>query len=140
MEGKFFSPTRKQYNNKESLATDLFEWLNFEQSFFKTVFLKNSFLQNVLKNNLCKVSRRRARDRNRNPWRPRRVLRPSRRRLQKTCLETGLETETKSRDSITVTYTQCYHSTLASFPFDKNEKSLHFPTQSETKKGVCNYL
>ena len=37
--------------------------LNFEQSFFKTVFQRNSFLQNFIKNNLCKVSRRRARDR-----------------------------------------------------------------------------
>jgi len=36
--GKLFSPSRKQHNNKESLATDLFEQLNFEQSFFKTVF------------------------------------------------------------------------------------------------------
>ena len=38
VEGKLFSPTRKQHNNKESLATDLFERLNFEQSFFKAVF------------------------------------------------------------------------------------------------------
>jgi len=36
--GKLFSPFYKQRNNKESLATDLFERLNFEQSFFKTVF------------------------------------------------------------------------------------------------------
>jgi len=35
----------------------------------------------------------------------RRDLRPSRLRLQKTGLETRLETETKSRDSITVAYT-----------------------------------
>jgi len=49
-------------------------------------------LQNFIKNNLCKVSRRRARDRDRNPPRP---------RLQKTGIETRLETETKSRDSIT---------------------------------------
>jgi len=48
-------------------------------------------LQNFIKNNLCKISRRRYRDRN-----------PSRPRLQKTSLETRLETETKSRDSITV--------------------------------------
>jgi len=41
--------------------------LNFEQSVFETVFLRNS-LQNFIKNNLCKVSRRRARDRN--PSRP----------------------------------------------------------------------
>jgi len=92
-----FSPSRKQHNNKESLATDLCEWLHFEQSCFKTVFLRNS-LQNVIKNNLCKVSRRRARDRDRNPSRPRprprRDLRPSRPRprLQKTGLETHLET------------------------------------------------
>jgi len=33
--------------------------------------------------------------------RPRRDLKPSRPRLQKTGLETRLETETKSRDSIT---------------------------------------
>jgi len=60
-------------------------------------------LQNVIKNNLCKVSRQRARDRERNASRPRarRDLRPSRPRLQKTGLETSLETETKSRDSIT---------------------------------------
>jgi len=69
VEGKLFSPSRKQHNNKESLATDLFEWLNFEQSFFKAVFLRNS-LQNFIKNNLCKVSRRRARDWD--PSRPRR--------------------------------------------------------------------
>jgi len=98
VEGKLFSPSHKQHNNKESLATDLFERLNFEQPFFKTVFLRNSFLQNFIKNNLCKVSRRRARDRDRNPSKPRRDLRPSRPRLQKT----GLATETKSRDSITV--------------------------------------
>jgi len=54
-------------------------------------------LQNFTKNNLCKVSRQRARDRDRNPSRPRRDLRPSRPKLQKT----DLETETKSRDSIT---------------------------------------
>jgi len=30
VEGKLFSPSRKQDNNKESLATDLFERLNFE--------------------------------------------------------------------------------------------------------------
>jgi len=77
--GKLFSPFRKQHNNKENSATDLFERLNFEQSFFKTVFLRNS-LQNFIKNNLCKVSRRSARDRDRNPSRPR----PSRPRLQKT--------------------------------------------------------
>jgi len=49
-------------------------------------------LQNFIKNNLCKVSRRRARDQDRNPSRPRRDLRPSRPtprpRLQKTGLET----------------------------------------------------
>jgi len=38
VEGKLFSPSRKQHNNKESLATYLFERLNFEQSFCKTVF------------------------------------------------------------------------------------------------------
>ena len=38
LDGKLFSPSRKYHNNKESLATDLFEQLNFEQSFFKTVF------------------------------------------------------------------------------------------------------
>jgi len=58
-------------------------------------------LQNFIKNNLCKVSRRRARDQDQNPLRPRRDLRPSRPRLQETSLETRLETETKSRDSIT---------------------------------------
>jgi len=96
----------KQHNNKESLATDLFERLNFEQSFFKTVFLSNS-LQNVIKRNLCKVSRRRARDRDRNPSRP---------RLQKTDLETRLETEAKSRDNITAkqhTALQVNHSPAA---------------------------
>jgi len=41
VEGKSFSPSRKQHTNKESLATDLFERLNFEQSFFKTVFQGN---------------------------------------------------------------------------------------------------
>jgi len=29
---------------------------------------------------------------------------------------------------------QCCHSVLTSFPYNKNEKSLHFPTQTETKK------
>jgi len=104
-----FSPSRKQHNNKDSLATDLFEPLNFEQSFFKTVFQRNSFFQNFIKNNLCKVSRRRARDGDRNPSkpRPRRDLRPStpRPRLKKTGLDKRLETKTKSRDSITVIYT-----------------------------------
>jgi len=38
VEGKLFSPSRKQHNNKESLATNLFKQLNFEQSCFKTVF------------------------------------------------------------------------------------------------------
>jgi len=38
VEGKLFSPFRKQHNNKESLATDLVERLNIGQSFFKTVF------------------------------------------------------------------------------------------------------
>jgi len=31
---------------------------------------------------------------------------------------------------------QCYHFTLRSFPYNKNEKSLHFPTQSETKNAI----
>jgi len=66
----------------------------------------NSFLQNFIKNNLCKVSRRRARDRDRNPSSLRQDPRPSRPRLQKTGLETCLETESKSRDSITVTETR----------------------------------
>jgi len=63
-------------------------------------------LQNFIKNNLSKVSRRRARDRDRNPSRPRprRDLRRStpspRPRLQKTGVEPRLEAETKSRDSI----------------------------------------
>jgi len=63
-------------------------------------------LQNFIKNNLCKLSRPRARVRDRNPSRQRRDLRPSRPRprLEKTGLETRLETETKSRDSITDQY------------------------------------
>jgi len=32
--------------------------------------------------------------------------------------------------------TQCCHSMLTSFPYTKNEKSLHFPTQSETKNEI----
>ena len=32
----------------------------------------------------------------------------------------------------------CCHSVLTSFFYNKNEKSLHFPTRAETKK--CNYL
>jgi len=53
-----------------------------------------SFLQNFIKNNLCKVSRRRVRDRNQNPWSPRRDLRHwrPRLRLQEMGLETRLET------------------------------------------------
>jgi len=35
-----FSPTRKEHNNKESLATDLFEQLNFEQSFQNCFFME----------------------------------------------------------------------------------------------------
>jgi len=129
-----FSPSRKQHNNRESLATDFFERLNFEQSFFKTVFERNS-LQNFTKNNLCKVLRRRARDRNRNPSRPRRDLRPSRprMRLQKTGLETRLETETKSRDSSTDAYyvkisiitggvVTCYLVTLRVLHFNCNKQ------------------
>jgi len=69
-----------------TISQTFFERLNFEQPFFKNVFLRNSFLQSFMKDDLCKVSRRSARDRN-----------PSRPRLQ----TTGLETETKSRDSIT---------------------------------------
>jgi len=38
VEGKLFSPSHKQHNNKESLATDLFERLYFEQSCFENVF------------------------------------------------------------------------------------------------------
>jgi len=38
LEGKLFSPSRKQHNKKESSANDLFQRLNFEQSFFRTVF------------------------------------------------------------------------------------------------------
>jgi len=38
VEGKLFSPSRKYYSNNESLATDLFERLYFEESFFITVF------------------------------------------------------------------------------------------------------
>jgi len=35
-----FSPTHKQHNNKESLATDLYEQLIFEQSFSKPFFME----------------------------------------------------------------------------------------------------
>jgi len=38
VESKLFSPSRKQRNNKESVATDLLERLNFEQSFLKRFF------------------------------------------------------------------------------------------------------
>jgi len=31
---------------------------------------------------------------------------------------------------------QCCHSILTSFPYNKHEKSLHFPTQSETKNAI----
>jgi len=99
VQDKLFSPTRKQRNNKESLATVLFEQLNFEQSFLKTVF--KELLAKLHKNHLCKVSRRRARDRDLNPSWPR----P---RLQRMGLESRLrQTETnttdrdRSRDSIT---------------------------------------
>jgi len=34
VESKLFSSSRKQHNSKESLATDLFERLYFEKSFF----------------------------------------------------------------------------------------------------------
>jgi len=42
VEGKLFCASRKQHNNKESLATDLFERLNCEQSIFKTVFFSGT--------------------------------------------------------------------------------------------------
>jgi len=61
-------------------------------------------LQNFIRNDLCNVSRRRAQVRDRNPSRLRRDVRPSRPRLQKTGLETRLETETKSQDSIADIY------------------------------------
>jgi len=48
VEGQFFSASRKQHNNKESLATDLSERLNFEQSFFKP-FLKELLLAKLPK-------------------------------------------------------------------------------------------
>ena len=32
--------------------------------------------------------------------------------------------------------TQCCHFVSTSFPYNKNEKSLHFPTQSETKNAI----
>jgi len=48
-----FSPSRKEHNNKQSLATDLFERLNFEQSFFKTVFFEE-LLANLHKKNYAK--------------------------------------------------------------------------------------
>jgi len=44
-----FSSSRKQHNNKESLATDLFERLNFEQSLFKTVFFMEILLAKLHK-------------------------------------------------------------------------------------------
>ena len=31
---------------------------------------------------------------------------------------------------------QCCHSVLTSFPYNNNEKSLHFPTQAETKNAI----
>ena len=67
--------------------------------------VKGTPCKTFIKNKLCKVSRWRARDRDRNPSRPRRDLKHSRPRpwLRKMGLETRLETETKtkSRDSIT---------------------------------------
>jgi len=130
-----FSPSHKQHNNKESLLTDLFERLNFEQSFFKSVFQRNSFLQNFINNNLCKVSRRRARDRDRNASRPRRDLRPPRPRLQKTGLETHLETETKSRDSITGRGTKHFE-TQSCFLVQIHAKGYQFDTQTSEIK-IC---
>jgi len=49
VEGKLFSPSHKQQNNKGSLATDLFERLNFEQSFFNTVFFDELLLAKLHK-------------------------------------------------------------------------------------------
>ena len=94
VEGKLFS--LEKHNNKESSTADRFERLNFEQLLSKSI-LRSCFLQDFIKNNTCKVSRARARDQDRNPSRPKRDLRHSRPRLEKT----RLETETKSRDSIT---------------------------------------
>ena len=65
-----------------SISQTFFERLNFEQSFFKTVFLWN-YLQNFIKNDRCLVSRRRARDPDRNPSRPRRDLRDSKKRVSR---------------------------------------------------------
>jgi len=101
VEGKSFSPYK--HKNKESLATDRFEWLNFEQLLYKSVFKELLLARLHKKNNSCKVSRPRARDRDRNPSRPRRDLRPSRPR-PRPILE---KTETKSRDSIIVDFQYC---------------------------------
>jgi len=92
------------------LVIDLFQRLNFEQSFLKP-FFKELLSAKFYKNNLSKVSGRRARDRDRNSSRPRRNLRPSRLRprLQKTGLETRLETETKSRASVTGNHLSSCH-------------------------------
>ena len=56
VEGKLFSPSRKQHSNKESWATDLFGRLNFDSKndcpnwtiIFWNCFLRNS-LQNLIK-------------------------------------------------------------------------------------------
>ena len=54
---------------------------------------------------------------------------------------TILQTSTSSSSTPYTPYrTQCCHSTLTSFPYEKNEKSLHFPTQSETTNAICNHL
>jgi len=90
VEGKLFSP---QHHNKESLTTSHFERLNFEQLLCKPVFegaacCRTSHKKWLMESLETKSSR------------PRRNLRSSRPRLDKTALEMCLETEIKSWDSI----------------------------------------
>ena len=52
-----FSPSRKQHNNKQRLTTDLFERLNFEQSFSKPFFkeLLTSWVNPEQESRPCRV-------------------------------------------------------------------------------------
>jgi len=99
---KSFLHSSMTMNNKESLSTDRFERLNFEQLLYKSLFTQLLLARLHKKNNSCKVSRPRSFE-TETDTRPRGDLKPSSPRLEKTGFETRLETETKSRDSITAT-------------------------------------
>jgi len=59
--------------------------------------------------------------------------------LNNTLVLLGYEAKRQYDSLKKTTYTsgyQCCHSTLISFPYNKNEESLDVPTQSETKNAI----